>query len=79
MGAEDDLWQRVDLAAGNKIPDAVAEMRSAIWLIILAGDPCQRLCFVGIVAAYDIVLDLLVDLQVGGTHTFIDLVFHLVI
>ena len=29
-GAEDDSWNRVDLAAGNKIPLVVAAMRSAI-------------------------------------------------
>jgi hypothetical protein len=34
---------------------------------------------VGVVAAYDIVLDLSVDLQIGGADAFVNFIFHLVI
>ncbi len=41
MGAEGGSRQRTVLAVGNKIPTAVAEMRSAIFSIFGGGDPCQ--------------------------------------
>ncbi|MBQ7970964.1 MAG: hypothetical protein IJ294_01255 [Clostridia bacterium] len=45
MGAEDGLWQKVDLAAGNKIPDVVAAAESYL-LLYFGGDPCQTFCLV---------------------------------